>query len=612
MDQNSLQNTTHVLPSSILKSSSQSNPPSLHFDTIDSPADSNLDCTETTPRSRSLASPTSSLSHEFTLAVQTDSFKDIHSHNPNDLQAEEHNNQNQFRPSSSSINEGSSQRTRSSTPFSPILSLPHEHSLAFQTNGENHNNCQNQVDPSSDFVSQLFQPFREDVNNVLNRVIPTNLTRFASAYFDHSERTSHLLCILLESISQARSLYTPLHNLLDVLSLDSPLSQPQSDQASNVFLQFNIHENPFPLRISQNFQEILLCVGALNQQFRSRFIWNIWNSPSSLYDLTVRGSSVLNDDVNIIDRLVTQLQAVVENDKLMVRTGVERGKDRYPLQEMVEQVRKNRTYFLGNLHDLKSHIYLCFWTLNRVRSLLLSAILLHEKTRSSAHESSQAIQNIEEYHKNNQNHAIPSIQALREILYRLKPTKFLQLLVTFNLYSFSQSLDKTRSFYAPLHDLITILPLDSPLSQSQCDQAYDVILQLNLLENPFDSCISQTLTELNQHISSSGPNSSSLRKEELDTANKSAYVLKNDLDTIERLVFRLQHIIEGDKLLIRLLLERGRDRYAIEEVIKQLGKDLPILLTQLMELEEHVVLYAARVNRLSSIFLTEILLQERL
>ncbi|KAF5191996.1 putative transmembrane protein, partial [Thalictrum thalictroides] len=263
-----------------------------------------------------------------------DTLSNIHSHSPNDLQEEEHNNQNKFRPSSSSGNHGYSQRARSSSPPSPILSLPREHSLAFLTNGENHNNHQNQAEPSSYFVSQLFQPFREDVNKALNRVIPTNLTRFASAYFDHSERTSHLLCILLESINQARSLYTPLHNLLDVLSLDSPLSQPQGDEASNVFLQFNIHENPFPLRISQNFQEILLCLSALNQQLRSRLIWN---SSSSLYDLTVRGSSVLNDDVNIIDRLVTQLQAVVESDKLMVRTGLERGKDRYPLQEMVEQ-----------------------------------------------------------------------------------------------------------------------------------------------------------------------------------------------------------------------------------------------------------------------------------
>ena len=84
----------------------------------------------------------------------------------------------------------------------------------------------------------------------------------------------------------------------------------------------------------------------------------------------------------------------------------------------------------------------------------------------------------------------------------------------------------------------------------------------------------------------------------LDATARGTYVLNNDVATIERLVGRLHATVESDKMLVRLGLERGRGQHhTIEEVVWQLRKNHPSLLRQLADLEEHICLYFAAVNR---------------
>ena len=90
---------------------------------------------------------------------------------------------------------------------------------------------------------------------------------------------------------------------------------------------------------------------------------------------------------------------------------------------------------------------------------------------------------------------------------------------------------------------------------------------------------------------------------QLDAAAKSAYVLHNDLDTIDRLISRLHTEIEGDRLLIRLGLDRGRDKYPIYEVVKQLRKNRASFMDQLTDLEEHICLCVAAINKARSLLL---------
>lgn len=110
------------------------------------------------------------------------------------------------------------------------------------------------------------------------------------------------------------------------------------------------------------------------------------------------------------------------------------------------------------------------------------------------------------------------------------------------------------------------------------------------------------------------PSSMTKREEihvaQLNAAAKGAYVLRNDLDTIDRLVARLRAAVENDRLLIRLGLERGRDKYSIQEILKQLLRNRPNFVQQLVDLEEHLFLCFAATNRARLLLLREIHLQQ--
>ncbi|KAM5582148.1 UPF0496 protein [Rosa sericea] len=94
---------------------------------------------------------------------------------------------------------------------------------------------------------------------------------------------------------------------------------------------------------------------------------------------------------------------------------------------------------------------------------------------------------------------------------------------------------------------------------------------------------------------------------QVDAAAKGTCVLNNDLATIDRLAQRLHTAVEGDKLLIRLGLERGaQDKHPIQEVLKQLRKSQPNFLHLVNELDQHICLCFNTVNRARSLLLQEI------
>lgn len=95
-------------------------------------------------------------------------------------------------------------------------------------------------------------------------------------------------------------------------------------------------------------------------------------------DAAAKGAYVVHKDLDTIDRLVARLHATVENDRLTIHLGLERGKDRYNIQEMLKQVRRNRASFEQQLVDLEEHLFLCFAAINRARLLLLQEIHMHK------------------------------------------------------------------------------------------------------------------------------------------------------------------------------------------------------------------------------------------
>ncbi|TKY62966.1 UPF0496 protein [Spatholobus suberectus] len=276
----------------------------------------------------------------------------------------------------------------------------------------------------------------------------------------------------------------------------------------------------------------------------------------------------------------------------------------------------------------------------------------------------------------------PDSHSVREALAKAEPRSTLTRLVSAYFdhsetasdfcLRLSRGIDRARRLYTPLSDLLAVLPADAPpLSQPQCDGAYDLFLQFDQEENPFalsrlhrlrDSFsglkrdIQRDLRRCHSRIrmvrhaaaasavcliaAAAGtvvvaavvaahaavgfsalaaapfcvprPRRRELaRLKQLEAAENGTLVV-NDINTIDSLVDRLQTAVEGDKAYVRFALERGRERHPIQEVLKQLRKNQPVLEQLLGDLEQHIYFCFYSVNKARYALLKEICLHQTL
>ncbi|KAL2927085.1 hypothetical protein RDABS01_011760 [Bienertia sinuspersici] len=328
---------------------------------------------------------------------------------------------------------------------SPTVNLSREYAIAVHTNSyseiwskihvvEQGQSSEPDHQPQL-LLSQVLQPDPESVQKVLQHAPTSTFTQLVSAYFEHSEKTCHLLLLLHHSIHHAHSLYAHVHDLVDALPADTEsMTQLQCDDAFDVFLQFDQKGNPFPSPDSHNFLDMRRCFSELKQQVDSRLeksrgkvrrircgtttsalcligaavgvtiaaiaigahalVALVATSgcpaflPSKIskkevanmaqLDAAAKSAYVLHNDLDTIDRLVSRLHTEIEGDRLLIRLGLDRGRDKYPIYEVVKQLKKNRVSFLDQLTDLEEHICLCFAAINRARDLLLKGIELYQ------------------------------------------------------------------------------------------------------------------------------------------------------------------------------------------------------------------------------------------
>jgi len=281
-------------------------------------------------------------------------------------------------------------------------------------------------------LTQVLQPDANSVRETLANSKPkSTLTRLVSSYFDHSETTSHLCLTLFRTVNRAHEMYNPIFELISVLPADcSSLSQPQCDTAYDLFVEFNLRENPFIFphfnTLRNSFSDLKHEIQLDRRKCRHRirlfrranvgcavcvlatvsiavvttvivathasigfasmapfcFPFQKRRKKKELarlkqLDAAENGTFVVNH-VNTIDSLVDRLQTAVEGDKAYVRFALERGRDRHPIQEVIKQLRKTQPIFEQLLKDLEQHIYLCFYTVNKARGALLKEISHHQ------------------------------------------------------------------------------------------------------------------------------------------------------------------------------------------------------------------------------------------
>ncbi|XP_071740865.1 UPF0496 protein At3g49070 [Rutidosis leptorrhynchoides] len=94
---------------------------------------------------------------------------------------------------------------------------------------------------------------------------------------------------------------------------------------------------------------------------------------------------------------------------------------------------------------------------------------------------------------------------------------------------------------------------------------------------------------------------------QLDVAAKGTYILNRDLDTVTRLVARLNGELEHMQTMTKFWLKRGHNRIrSVEEFGQQLKKNDLSFCEQLDELEEHLYLCFMTINRARNLVVKEI------
>ncbi|CAL0323322.1 unnamed protein product [Lupinus luteus] len=359
------------------------------------PSPSQGNSTEATTQATSTSSsPTAIISREYNLAIQANSFNEIHA----------------------------------------IIQVLH-----LDVNGESDN--ENDCSRHRQVLARVLQPDLERIREALHSHPPrSTLTRLLSNYFDHSESTYDLCLLLHRSVRRTRYIYSPLYDLIALLLDDSgSLSKHHCDRAYDILVEFDKHDNPFFFNGPRNLTSIRRSFSELKQQIESRrskshsrirlirhatngcvmclIVTAVGVMVSTIFfttqavagcagiaaapfcsnrciphpkkserkelvrlkqlDAATTSIFVLND-LDTIASLVDRLHTAVEADKDLVLCALERGRDKHLIQEVLKQLRKDQWSFQHQLEELEEHITLFIRTVNKARLSLLKEITIDE------------------------------------------------------------------------------------------------------------------------------------------------------------------------------------------------------------------------------------------
>lgn len=101
---------------------------------------------------------------------------------------------------------------------------------------------------------------------------------------------------------------------------------------------------------------------------------NLANCSAQL-DVAAKGAYILIKDLDTISRLVARLNDELEDMHATARFWLHKSKHQLqPSGQVAQQLKKNDISFIEQLDELEEHLFLCFMTINRARSLVVKEI----------------------------------------------------------------------------------------------------------------------------------------------------------------------------------------------------------------------------------------------
>ncbi|MED6180787.1 hypothetical protein PIB30_013680 [Stylosanthes scabra] len=94
-------------------------------------------------------------------------------------------------------------------------------------------------------------------------------------------------------------------------------------------------------------------------------------------DVAARGVYIVINELKTVSRMVMRLHDEVEHRRLIARVCLSNYGKPEILRQVLRDLHHNQSSFLDQLDELEDHIYFCFLTINRSRSLLLQHITTH-------------------------------------------------------------------------------------------------------------------------------------------------------------------------------------------------------------------------------------------
>ncbi|XP_025604934.1 UPF0496 protein At1g20180 isoform X1 [Arachis hypogaea] len=91
-------------------------------------------------------------------------------------------------------------------------------------------------------------------------------------------------------------------------------------------------------------------------------------------DVAAKGIYIVINELNTVSRMVMRLHDEVEHRRVIAQVCVRNYGKSEILRQVLRDLNDNQSSFLDQLEELENHIYFCFLTINRSRSLLLQEI----------------------------------------------------------------------------------------------------------------------------------------------------------------------------------------------------------------------------------------------